>query len=919
MSGGAPAPMKTSWRAIGVLLSRLRAVFRTRRLDADLDDEIHTHLELLAADHERRGLTPSEARAAALRDFGGVAQVAEAYRAQRGLPLVDALAQDVRYALRTWRRAPGFAAVVVAVLALGIGVNSAMFTFVDALLFRPLPGRSAELVGLYSHDPTQPNSYRIFSYPNYADVRDRNDVFDSLIAYSFVTAGQPAGDVMRRLFVEIVSANFFSALGVNLVAGRAFTADEGKPGATIPVAIASYGTWQESGFDPAFVGRTVRINAHDLTIVGIAPKGFSGTTALMTRDLWVPLGMYDALKDDGAHGPATRLASRSNASLMVAGLLKPGLTLQQANTRLAALAADLEHAYPTENSGQVLSVHPLSRVNVSSAPTSDAGPAAVSAVMMPLSGAVLLIACLNIANMLLARASVRRKEIAIRLALGGGRARIVRQLLTESLMLAAIGAAAGLALGSWTARFFIASVVPLLPTPLQLEWRPDLNVIVATTAFAVLSALAFGLAPALKISRPDLVDDLKDLGNVRPAGRRFGTRAWLVVGQIALSLMLMTAGGLFARGALKAGASDPGYRYEGLLLASIDSSLAGYDETGGRMRLRDALDRLRRMPGVADVGASSQVPFGERHESRWVVRPGQRGDERVMPTYTVVTGGYFKAVGLPIVRGRDFTAVEETSPSAALVAIIDEPLARRLFPNQDPLGEQLVTPPRPGVWPAADNEPMSIVGIVPGIRDWVTDRDPAPHLYVAAGSHYRGVMNIHVRTAGGSNGELLTAIRRQLRAVDDRLPVVELRTMQDFHDRGLVLWVIRAAGRTLIGLGMLALLLAAVGVYGLKSYVVSQRTREIGIRLALGARPADIARLLFLDGARMTMIGLAIGFPLAVILGRLLSAEFFDTDSFDPIVLTLAPLVLAAAAALATYLPARRGMRISPLDALRME
>ena len=517
MSGGAPAPMKTSWRAIGVLLSRLRAVFRTRRLDADLDDEIHTHLELLAADHERRGLTPSEARAAALRDFGGVAQVAEAYRAQRGLPLVDALAQDVRYALRTWRRAPGFAAVVVAVLALGIGVNSAMFTFVNALLFRPLPGRSAELVGLYSHDPTQPNSYRIFSYPNYADVRDRNDVFDSLIAYSFVTAGQPAGDVMRRLFVEIVSANFFSALGVNLVAGRAFTADEGKPGATIPVAIASYGTWQESGFDPAFVGRTVRINAHDLTIVGIAPKGFSGTTALMTRDLWVPLGMYDALKDDGAHDPATRLASRSNASLMVAGLLKPGLTLQQANTRLAALAADLEHAYPTENSGQVLSVHPLSRVNVSSAPTSDAGPAAVSAVMMPLSGAVLLIACLNIANMLLARASVRRKEIAIRLALGGGRARIVRQLLTESLMLAAIGAAAGLALGSWTARFFIASVVPLLPTPLQLEWRPDLNVIVATTAFAVLSALAFGLAPALKISRPDLVDDLKDLATF---GRR---------------------------------------------------------------------------------------------------------------------------------------------------------------------------------------------------------------------------------------------------------------------------------------------------------------------------------------------------------------------------------------------------------------
>jgi predicted permease len=904
-----------------MLLARVRGMFGRRRLDADLDDELRMHLELLAADHERRGLTPSEARAAALRDFGGVAQVTEAYRAQRGLPLVDALAQDVRYALRAWRRAPAFAFVVVAVLALGIGVNSAMFTFVDALLFRPLQGRAAELVGLYSHDPAQPNAYRIFSYPNYADIRDRNDVFDDLVAYTFATAGRPAGDVMRRTFVEVVSANFFSAIGMTLAAGRTFSADEERPGADIAVAIASYAHWRESGFDPAFIGRAMRVNTRDFTIVGIAPEGFAGTTALIAPELWMPLGMYDSVVNDIFKNNRRGLADRSNTAFMVAGRLKPGLSLDQARARLAALSVDLERAYPAENRGQVLTVHPLSRVNISSRPSTDTGPAILSAVLMPLSAGVLLIACLNIANMLLARSTARKREIAVRLALGGTRARIVRQLVTESLLLALAGAGVGLALGSWTTRMFAASLTAIMPLPIHLDSRPDVNVVMATTAFAVLSALAFGLAPALKATRRDLVDDLKDLGASRSPNRVFGTRAWLVVCQIALSLMLMTAGGLFARAALRASDANPGYRYDGLLIASVDPTLAGYDEAQQRSRFQSALERLRRLPGVAGVGASSQIPFGDFHQSTQVSRPGRESVGGPQPTYTIITAGYFKALDLPLVRGRDFTLVEEAADMEPRVAIIDEPLARRLFAGEDPIGQQIVIPDRShdAGTAAVRREPMTVVGVVPGLRDDVMTREPAAHLYVPGAARYRGAMHFQVRVAAGTEAEMLGVIRRELRDVDDRLPIVELRTMREFHDRGLVLWLVRAAGRALSGLGGLALLLAVIGVYGVKSYVVSQRTREIGIRLALGAVPRDIAWMLLAEGARMTLAGVAIGFPLAVLLGRLLSAAMFEVSPLDPLVLTLAPLLLAAAAAFATYLPARRGMRVSLLDALRTE
>ena len=572
------------------MLARIGGMLTAGRRDAELDEELRAHLEMLAEEHQRRGLSRAAARQLALREFGGVAQITEAYRHQRGLPFVDTLAQDVRYALRMWRRAPGFNVVVILVLALGIGANSAMFTVVNALLFRPLPGHAADLVGIYSHDPSTPDSYRAFSFPNYVDVRDHAEVFDGVLAHTFALVGVAQGDVLRRSFVEVVSSNFFSTVGVSLAAGRTFTAAEERPGADAPVVIVSYGRWKDAGLNSAFIGSTIRINSRDFTIVGVAPPGFTGTTALISPNMWLPLGVFDSVVNDVFRNNGSGLADRSNAALNVAGRLKRGVSLAAADARLAVVAGQLAQVYPAENRGQVLSVSRLSRVNISTNPSDDRGPAIASAAMMPLAGAVLLIACLNLTNMFLARGTSRKKEIAIRIAVGGGRRRIVRQLLTESVLLAIAGAGLALLFSTWTMRLFVASLTSILPMPVQLDPTPDANVLFATIAFAMLSTSVFGLAPALKLSRSDVLNDLRDAGgDPRRADRRFGLRAWLVIGQVAISLTLMIAGGLFARGAIKASAGDPGYRYDRLLLASIDPSLAGLDETRARAVVQSVL------------------------------------------------------------------------------------------------------------------------------------------------------------------------------------------------------------------------------------------------------------------------------------------------------------------------------------------
>jgi predicted permease len=826
---------------------------------------------------------------------------------------MDQLIQDVRFGLRMLGKTPAFTAVAVFVLALGIGANSAMFTLVDALLFRPLAGRADELVGLYSHDRTKPDSYRDFSYQNFADIRATSDVFDGLMAHTFAMVGIQTGDVTRQTFAEVVSSNYFDTLGVPVVAGRTFTRGEEAPGAHIPVVIVGSGRH-------ALVGDRLRINAIDFTVVGIAPAG-TGTMALVAPDMWFPLGVFDLVVNDIFKNKGGGLSERGGGGLVVAGRLKPGVTMAAASAQLESISRGLASAYPAENHDQLLTISPLPRLSTSTSPQTDKGLGAAAAGLMGLASVVLLIASLNIANMLLARGASRRKEIAIRLAVGGARGRIVRQLLTEGLLLALAGAAGGLLLAYWTTGALVKSFASVLPLAVQFDPRPNLSVIAATTAFAVAATMLFALGPALKTTRANLVLDLKEAtSDAQPGilGRRFTARNVLVVGQIALSLMLLSAGGLFARGALKAAVTDPGFRYDRELLVAVDPALAQYDEVRGRSSVRAALTRVRGLPGVEAASQASSVPFGDIHEGNPVERLGSPGQPPASAVYRIVGADYFRALGLRMMRGREFSAAEEESSSAPRAAIVDEHLARRLFGEDDPIGQMVRFAPRSGDSRAVDTEPLEVVGIAPPIRDELFDREPGPAIYVPAGRNYRSGTNIHVRLLPSVGGtDVLAAIRRALTESDPRLSILQSTTMQAFHDRSLQLWMVRAGGRVFLLLGLLALTLAVVGLYGVKSYLIAQRTREIGIRMALGARPQDVLGMIMREGAALSAVGVGLGLPLAAVLGVALSSVLYDVTPLDPIVFTTAPSALALAALLATWLPARRATHVTPLTALR--
>jgi predicted permease len=511
----------------------------------------------------------------------------------------------------------------------------------------------------------------------------------------------------------------------------------------------------------------------------------------------------------------------------------------------------------------------------------------------------------------------------MRLALGAKRTRIIRQLLTESLLLALAGAAVGLVFSYIATRAFALSLIAVVPLNVTFNPSPDAAVLLATTGFAALATVVFGLGPALKLSRRDLVTDLKDLGSDRGAiGRRFGARNLMVIGQVALSLALLTAGGIFARAALNATGTNPGYSYDRLLLASLDPSLASFDEARGRQIYRSVLERARRIPAVRAATLVSTVPFGDIHEGEDVERVGVKTSEEAgsARTLRIISADYFATLGLRMVRGREFTRAEEEDPGAPAVAIIDEAMARRLFGDEDPLGQMIRIRRRAEDEDSPRFTPMQVVGIAPPIRDEILDRTAVSHVYVPFGRTYRGSMHVHTRLVPGADeGAGLDALRREIRGADPQLPVLALSTMQAFHDKSLELWALKAGGRMFTGLGALALVLAVVGVYGVKSYVVSQRTREIGIRMALGARPRDVLRLILSDGFLLTGAGLAIGVPLAALVSLAFTKVFVEIGGFDPLIVSMATLVLASAATLASYLPARRATQVAPVTALRAE
>ena len=906
--------------------SRIRGVCSTLagrgRIQRDLNEEIDGYVGMLVDDYRARGLSREAARRQAVMDLGGVEQVKESVRASRPAAWLDIIVRDIRYSVRLLLKTPAFSLTAVIVLSLGIGANSAVFSLVNLIAFQPPPGANqpGEMVSLHSHDPRNPDSYRSFTYGEYETIRDEAALFANLLAHQPVYVSLTDAGATRRGEAALVTASYFDTLGAHLAAGRTFSRDEEQPGSNAAVLVLSHTAWKRLGGGPDVLGRTLVVNAHPFTVVGIAPEGFAGTVLIVGPDFWMPLGAADLLT--GGTGRAATSGTSSTRPLMIVGRLKPHLTVESANEHLRVFSARLQEAHPLTETRQLLTVVRTNRTNQGVRPPRPPE----TELLLPfgaLMGAaliVLLVASLNVANMQLARGTSRRKEIAMRLALGAGRGRIVGQLLIEGLLLALAGGVGGLLLGVWTMHLVVASLTPLVDDrTLSVILAPDWRVCLATLTFSAVTAIASGLGPAWRLSRLDLLPEMKSQEGAGAAGgiRRFGPRNVLVAGQIALSLALLAASGLFVRAAVAAGGADPGYRLDNQLLLRIDAAPAGYGEVSGREVYRRLLERIRSTPGVDRAAMASIVAFGNHGNGRRVARPGaEPGTKDSAPRGVLVqsfdiSASYFETLGLSMLRGREFNDAEATDPRATDVAVIDEPLAATLYPGQDPLGQMItLVGKRPST--------VHIIGVAPGLRQAVTDKAPVPHVYLPLGPSYEAQANVHVRAASGATiNDLRTRLRDAVRAEDTRLAVLGLQTLDDVRDATGIAWVIRSAGQAFGAFGGIALLMATIGLYGVKAYIVARRTREIGIRMALGANAGDVVRMVVREGAVLLGASIAVGFLLAIGLGQAISSLLVGVHAFDPLVLFMSSAVLCLAVLAACYLPARRATKVEPTEALR--
>jgi len=829
---------------------------------------------------------------------------------------------DVRFGARMFRKNPWFTCAAVTVLALGIGANTAIFSLVNAFLLKPLVIRNpAELVGCYSRD-TGKASYRGFSYPDYAELRKNDSAFSSLLAHNLAMVGLSEGDTTRRVFADIVSANYFTTFGVPLFQGRPFTAAEERPASAIPVVIVSYSYWKKIGADSQLLGKGVRINGRIYTVVGIAPEGFTGTTAMISPELYLPLGVYE-MAINNFEGVGRALAARSNHDLILVGRLRPGVPQKSADALLATAASQLAKAYPEDDKDQTFLVQRLPRMGISTAPESDSELMVPAILLLAVASVVLLIASLNVANMMLARGTTRGKEVAIRLALGGSRADIVRQLLVEGLLLALAGGVAGLVVAYWSTRALVRSMALLAPIDLVYSAGPDTRVLFATIGFCVLSTILFGLGPAWNLSGWNLFAGLKigDRADFQSDRRRgiFARRNLLV--------MVLSAAGLFIRSSVQAARVEPGFRVSGEMLAEVDASLAGYDETRSRETYRALVDRLQTIPGVESVSLAATVPFGMISLGKTVQRSSDaRSSAAVSATaapevacrYNIVSGNYFQTMGIPLLRGQAFTAADAPGTKHS-VAILDQAAAEKLWPGGDAVGKNVRLISDGGNEPAVDAE---VVGVVANIQESVIGMQRPPHIYVPFGQAYQSDTNIHLMTSAQdarAEARLLETVRSEIRAVDPHLPVLALKTLRMHMHSSVDFWIVHTGARMFVIFGGVALLLAAIGLYGVRAYTVAMRTREIGIRMALGARASDALRMMLREGMVLFGIGAGVGLLLSLPVGKVLSSLLYRVDSFDPVVLTLAPALLAAVSFVACYIPSRRAARLDPMVALRDE
>ena len=880
-----------------ILLARVSGLIRRGRLEPELDEELDFHLQMEVAENIRKGMTPDEARSAALRRFGGMAQVKETYRETHSLPMFQILWQDVRYGLRMLRRSPGFSVLAILCLTLGIGSNAAVFSWIEGILLRPFPlvqnqDRMMAIAGWSRDVPGDPD----VSWPDFQDFAKNCTLFDAFIVDRITGVSLNIGDRAENVTSSVVSANYFDALGVRPILGRGFEPSENIGRNAHPVTVISYQLWQTLyKADPNIIGKTQMLNGMPHTIIGVAPEGFYGTFVGWAMSFWVPLSMQERF-DPGGY----KLEDRGERWIEGFVRLKPGVTAEQAQAEISAVAKRLEAAYPATNRNRGVNLFPLWRTPFNNARTLFPTLGIALAVVM----AVLLIACANVGNLLLVRAFGRRHEMTVRLAVGAGRGRLLKQLLTEGMILSTIAAAGGFLLAYWCRNLFVL----LLPArggrrmnlPGEIDWR----VLAISTGVCVIATLLFGLVPAIQSSKVDLTTALKSEAGGVVGGRRRGLfRSGLVLVQVALSFVLLVGAGLLFLSLRGIQNISPGFS-TATLTTWVDLRVAGYDARRSN-DFQDALiDRLQGLAAVQSVAVERTTPFGYRsYSSAPIAVEGYETapDQKLIVDYNEVGPAYLATMGIPLVSGREFTRAD--NETAQPVAIVNEAMAQQFWRGRDPVGSRVQVK---GKW-------LQVVGVAK-VSKYERLLEPVKPLFYVPLRQSTPGLGLVIRTSLPAPVMAKTLVR-EVKALDDNLAPGEVITMGEQVDRTTAPQ--RIAVMMLALFGGLALALAAIGLYGVMSYTVSQSTREFGLRMALGADAGNLVRLILKNGLMLTLLGIAVGTAAALGLTRLIETLLYKVSPRDPLVFASAFLIMMVAASAACLLPAWRATRTDPVRALR--
>lgn len=882
------------------ILNRFLNLWRRDQLQSDIEEEIRSHLEMRTEDNQASGMSPENARRSARLRFGNPQTAEEQTHAADAMLKFDELGRDLRYAVRQMRKNPGPTAIMVITLALGIGANNAMFSFSDAILLRPMPvTRPSEIMTIA--DTTLDDSSGNFSYPDYREIRTASRSFSGLAAYRLtpLSVATRAGEPPRVRQAMMVSDNFFATLGVEPFLGRAFSQNDASAMATYPIAIVGYDFWaSELGADHAVIGQLLRLNGIAFTIVGVAPKSFSGINRFFPPSVYVPLSMWarlESIKD-------VPLEDRARHELSVLGRLRPHVSRQSAQLEATALGENLERSYPQTDAGRRIMVW----TEMQSIAAREPSRIAMVAMLLGLSAIVLLIACVNVANIALTRAMGRTREIAIRLSIGSGTRRLVRQLMTENLALALPGSVAGLAFGYGGVLLLRRIQIPSDP-PFVLDLRMDARLLAFNLIVAVLSCLLFGLAPALQSRRVRLVSALKS-GGVDGASRTLG-RNLLVVSQIALAMVLLSSATAFLSGFKKMLTADPGFRTDHLVAVALNTSVLRYSSDQSGAFYRRLVEEVRLLPGIESASLMESVPLSLDQSNMTVVPEDvqlPKGSTSITVLGGAVDQNYFSTLRIAVVRGRAFNAEDRaTSPR---VAVINDEFAKRYWPDQDPIGTRLRLNGPNGVT-------ATVVGVAKTVRYLLPWEQPQPYVYLPYEQSPRSSMSLVAGSADSSTA-LAGRLRETIQKLAPEMPF-NIRTVASFPQSTLSNWLVLIQMITVMG--VLGLILALVGLYGLVSYAVSRRTAEIGVRMAMGASRGNILRLVLRRAAVLSATGVTIGSALTVMAAPALSAGFAGLGAMNVASYFAIPTLLLFVSIAACYAPARRASNLDPVRALRYE